>query len=61
MTNLNVSILRDFKEQQRKLEFLVMGHGSSNVHMIAHDLRVNKINIALFEFFDVQPLLDQLK
>jgi hypothetical protein len=53
LTNLDVGLLGDLEEQQRQLKFLVVGHSSPDVHLVAHDLRVDKVDIALFEFFNI--------
>lgn len=38
-----------------------MGHGTPDVHLLSHQLAIDKIDVALLQLLDGETLLDKLK
>jgi hypothetical protein len=51
LADFDVGIDWNFKEQQRQLQFLVVGHCTTYVYLVSHELAVEEFYVSLLELF----------
>jgi hypothetical protein len=51
LADFYVGVDWNFKEQQRQLQFLVVGHSTTYVYLVSHELAVEEFYVSLLELF----------